>query len=219
MIKKGRKANVGGDLWIDSVGSYSGPSQITDVVYRGHGIYSLLDRKRGRIFTYDHEGNLLYIFGGLGTQKGTFNTPTAIEQWENGLLILDANRAEIYKFAPTEYGSLINEAVALRHDGDESQAVPLWARVLELDENNELANAGIGKAYLSAGDNATAMKYLKIGMNRDYYSIAFKRYRSELLRQYLGPVLTGTVVLICGIWLFSKLRQRRNFRRKGGEQA
>ena len=109
--------------------------------------------------------------------------------------------------------------MALRHDGDESQAVPLWARVLELDENNELANAGIGKAYLSAGDNATAMKYLKIGMNRDYYSIAFKRYRSELLRQYLGPVLTGTVVLICGIWLFSKLRQRRNFRRKGGEQA
>lgn len=219
VIKKGRKANVGGDLWIDSVVSYSGPSQITDVVYRGHGIYSLLDRKRGRIFTYDHEGNLLYIFGGLGTQKGTFNTPTAIEQWENGLLILDANRAEIYKFAPTEYGSLINEAVALRHDGDESQAVPLWARVLELDENNELANAGIGKAYLSAGDNATAMKYLKIGMNRDYYSIAFKRYRSELLRQYLGPVLTGTVVLICGIWLFGKLRQRRNFRRKGGEQA
>lgn len=216
VIKKGRNGNVGGDLWISSQGIYSGPSQITDVVYRGHGIYSLLDRKRGRIFTYDHEGNLLYIFGGLGTQKGTFNTPSAIEQWENGLLVLDANRAEIYKFAPTEYGSLINEAVALRHDGDESQAVSLWARVLELDENNELANSGIGKAYLSAGDNAKAMRYLKIGMNRDYYSIAFKRYRSEILREYLGPVLTVTLVLTAGFWLFSKFSGRRKTSTEGG---
>ena len=216
VIKKGRNANVGGDLWISTQGAYSGPSQITDVVYRGHGIYSLLDRKRGRIFTYDHEGNLLYIFGGLGTQKGTFNTPTAIEQWENGLLVLDANRAEIYKFAPTEYGSLINEAVALRHDGDESQAVSLWARVLELDENNELANSGIGKAYLSAGDNAAAMRYLKIGMNRDYYSIAFKRYRSEILRKYLGPVLTVTLVLTAGFWLITKFSGRRKMRAEGG---
>ena len=219
VIKKGRNANVGGDLWISSQGAYSGPSQITDVVYRGHGIYSLLDRKRGRIFTYDHEGNLLYIFGGLGTQKGTFNTPSAIEQWENGLLVLDANRAEIYKFAPTEYGSLINQAVALRHDGDESQAVSLWARVLELDENNELANSGIGKAYLSAGDNENAMRYLKIGMNRDYYSIAFKRYRSELLRKYLGPVLTVTLVLTGGFWLFSKFGGRRKQRTEGGMDA
>lgn len=219
VIKKGRNANVGGDLWINGQGAYSGPSQITDVVYRGHGIYSLLDRKRGRIFTYDHEGNLLYIFGGLGTQKGTFNTPTAIEQWENGLLILDANRAEIYKFAPTEYGSLINQAVALRHDGDESQAVSLWARVLELDENNELANSGIGKAYLSSGDNAMAMKYLKIGMNRDYYSIAFKRYRSELLRKYLGQVLTGTAVLLAGLWLFNKYRERRWINGEGGNRT
>lgn len=217
VIKKGKNGNVGGDIWNSSSGAYSGTSQITDVVYRGHGIYSLLDRKRGRIFTYDHEGNLLYIFGGLGTQEGTFNTPTAIEQWENGLLVLDANRGEIYKFSPTEYGSLINEAVALRHDGDESQAVDLWARVLELDENNELANSGIGKAYLSAGDNKTAMKYLKIGMNRDYYSIAFKRYRSELLRTYLAPALTGIVVLLVAMWILRKVRDAGWIGRKGGK--
>ena len=216
VIKEGRNEHVGGDLWIAGGGAYSGPSQITDVVYRGHGIYSLLDRKRGRIFTYDHEGNLLYIFGGLGTQAGTFNTPSAIEQWGDRLLVLDANRNEIYCFAPTEYGGLINEAVALRHDGDEALAVPLWERGLELDENNELANTGIGKAYLSAGDNEMAMKYLKLGMNREYYSVAFKRYRSQILRQYLGQVLTGLVVVSVGIWIFLKLRERNEYRKKGG---
>ena len=219
VIKKGRNKNVGGDLWISGYGTYGGPSQITDVVYRGHGIYSLLDRKRGRIFTYDHEGNLLYIFGGLGTQQGTFSTPAALEQWDGGLLVLDSTRGEIYRFAATEYGSLIDQAVALRHDGDEAQAVELWARVLEIDENNELANSGIGKAYLSAGDNKTAMKYLKLGMNRDYYSIAFRRYRSEILRQYLGPVLTGCVVLLAAVWVFRKIRSRSADKKEGGDPA
>ena len=71
VIKKGENANVGGDLVIANASSnYGGISTIVDVVYRDKGIYSLLDSKRGRIFTYDHEGNLLYIFGGLGVQAG-----------------------------------------------------------------------------------------------------------------------------------------------------
>ncbi len=209
VIKKGRNEHVGGDIWTAGSGQYAGASQITDVVYRENGIYSLLDRKRGRIFTYDHEGNLLYIFGGLGTQEGTFMTPVAIEQWGEELLVLDASSGTICRFSVTEYGSLINEAVALRYDGDEALAVPLWQRVLELDENNELANSGIGKAYLSAGDNKMAMKYLRLGMNREYYSVAFKRYRSELLKAYMGPVLTAIVVIALGVWLALRIVERR----------
>ena len=215
VIKKGENENVGGDLWIDGSGTYAGVSQITDIVYREDGIYSLLDRKRGRVFTYDHEGNLLYIFGGLGTQEGTFATPIAIEQWGDQLMVLDASRGEIYLFTATEYGSLINEAVGLRYDGDESQAVYLWQRVLELDENNELANTGIGKAYLSAGDNLTAMKYLKLGMNREYYSVAFKRYRNELLRKYMGTALTTIAVAVVAILVLKKLRLNAKYKMTG----
>lgn len=209
VIKKGENENVGGDLWVEGSGAYAGASQITDVVYRDDGIYSLLDRKRGRIFTYDHEGNLLYIFGGLGTQEGTFTTPVAIEQWGDQLLVLDASRAAIYLFAATEYGQLINQAVALRYGGDEALAVPLWERVLELDENNELANTGIGKAYLSAGDNVTAMEYLKKGMNREYYSVAFKRYRNDLLREHMGTTLTLAVVVFVAVKVIQTLRQHK----------
>lgn len=218
VIKKGRRGTVGGDVIVGGSGVYAGVSQITDVVYREDGIYSLLDRKRGRIFTYDHEGNLLYIFGGLGTQEGTFTTATAIEQWGEQLLVLDSAKAEIYVFSATEYGSLIDQAVALRYGGDEALAVPLWERVLELDENNELANSGIGKAYLSAGDNKAAMKYLKLGMNREYYSVAFKRYRNEVLKEYMGPVLTGIVIVIVLAWIVQKIRDRVDFPREGGKK-
>ena len=53
------------------------------------------------------------------------------------------------------------------------------------------------------------MKYLKLGMNRDYYSIAYKRYRNEVLKNNASYFLTGVVVLIIAIVLFRKYRKRR----------
>lgn len=209
VIKKGANANVGGDLIIEGAGDYAGASQFTDVVYRDNGIYSCLDRKRGRIFTYDHEGNLLYIFGGLGTQEGTFSLAAAVEDIGGRIAVLDATKACIICFEETEYGRLINEAVALRYDGDEAEAVTLWERVLELDENNELANTGIGKAYLTAGDYEKAMYYLELGMARDYYSIAFKRYRNQVLTDNASWFLTGLVVLLLAYYGFKGWKKRQ----------
>ena len=40
-----------------------GASNIVDIAHTKNGIYSVLDQKRSRIFTYDQEGNLLYING------------------------------------------------------------------------------------------------------------------------------------------------------------
>lgn len=208
VIQKGENSNVGGDIRTAVYGKYGGPSEIIDVVYREKGIYSLLDRKRGRIFTYDKEGNLLYVFGGLGSQEGTFTTPVAIEYIGDQIIVLDAYYGAILKFTATEYGKLINEAVGLRYDGDETEAIDKWEEVLRLDENNELANTGIGKAYLTAGDNKLAMKYLKLGMNRKYYSIAWKRYRNEILASNLSYILTGIILLII-VWNIYKRWRRK----------
>jgi DNA-binding beta-propeller fold protein YncE len=216
VIQKGQNENLGGDLIVGTHGTYSGPSEFTDVVYRGKGIYSLLDRKRGRIFTYDKEGNLLYIFGGLGTQEGTFNTPVAIEAVDDQIIVLDAYNGTILKFGETKYGELINDAVGLRYDGDETQAIEKWQGVLKLNENNELANSGIGKAYLTAGDNKTAMKYLKIAKNRKYYSIAWKRYRNEILTQSLGGIMTVVIVIILLVVIYKKFISKKFVKAKGG---
>lgn len=223
VIKKGVSENLGGDLSIDGTTDYSGPSQFTDVVYRESGIYSCLDRRRGRVFTYDHEGNLLYIFGGMGTQSGTFQMPVAIENVGSDLVVLDATNANVTYFKETEYGRLINQAVALRYDGDEAEAVALWQKVLELDENNELANTGIGKAYLTAGNYELAMKYLKLGMSRQYYSVAYKRYRNEIMTQNANVFMTILIVLIVVLIVYKQLKKRGVIkagkkRKKGGRQ-
>ncbi len=209
VIRKGSNGNLGGDLQISDTTDYAGPSQFTDVLYRENGIYSCLDRKRGRIFTYDHEGNLLYIFGGIGQAKGNFRYPVAIEKVGGDIIALDATKAEITYFKETRYGRLINEAVSLRFGGDESLAVPLWQQVLLLDENNELANTGIGKAYLTSGDYKQAMKYLKLGMARSYYSVAFKRYRNELLRRHANIILTALFLGALGIYAYPKIKKMK----------
>ena len=212
VIKKGENSNVGGDVDYGISGPYGGPSYISDVVVRDKGIYSILDTRRGRVFTYDHEGNLLYIFGGLGSQAGTFRIPVAVEVIGDRILVLDSQRAEILTFIETEYGNLINDAVALRYDGDETLAVEKWREVLKLNSNFELANIGIGKAYLTAGDNKNAMKYLKLGMSKTYYSIAFKRYRNDILKDNLGYLFTGAAVLIIAYNLY----KRKGLKNRGG---
>lgn len=217
VIQKGENKNVGGDIWNGGYSKYAGPSEITDVVYRDKGVYSLLDRKRGRIFTYDKEGNLLYIFGGLGSQEGTFTTPVAIEAIDDKIIVLDAYYGTILVFGETQYGDLINDAVSLRYDGDETEAIAKWQAVLKLDENNELANTGIGKAYLTAGDNEQAMKYLKLGMNRKYYSIAWKRYRNELLAQYMNIIMSAVIVLIVIIVIYRKWHRKKKRMKKSTE--
>ena len=209
---------LSGDLDWRLSGAYSGASRIVDVAVRNQGIYSILDSSRGRIFTYDHEGNLLYIFGGMGSQEGTFTTPVAIDTIGEQVLVLDSNKNLIDLFKPTAYGSLINQAVGLRYDGDEVQAVECWKEVLKLDSNFELAYTGIGKSYLAAGDNKEAMRCFKIGNNKQYYSIAWKRYRNEILKDHLNAILTLVIVLavLLVVWnkvLKKKVLQRRRERR------
>ncbi|MHB8130268.1 MAG: gluconolactonase [Mobilitalea sp.] len=217
VIKKNREGHLSGDLFWRMGSEYSGPSRIVDIVYRGSGIYSVVDMTRGRIFTYDHEGNLLYIFGGRGSQEGTFKNPVAIEIKDEQIYVLDSYRGEIMTFVETKYGSLINDAVSLRYDGDEASAVTIWKQVLKLDSNFELAYIGIGKSYLAAGENKKAMEYLKLGMDREYYSIAFKRYRDDILKDNLSIIFTAGAILIL-VFTTRKVIKKRKMKGAGEDE-
>ena len=53
-----------------------------------------------------------------------------------------------------------------------------------------------------------AMKYLKLGMSRDYYSVAYRRQRNSMLVQNAGYFLTGLLVLIIA-WRVVKIIKKR----------
>lgn len=198
---------LSGDRKPSTKGDYAGPSLIVDVVIRDRGIYSMLDSKRGRIFTYDSEGTLLYIFGGIGTQKGSFRIPSAIENLGENIWALDSGNSGILIYKPTEYGSWINQAIGYRYDGAEAKAVDCWKKVLKMDANFEPAHDGIGKSHLAAGDNKLAMECFEKGRNQAYYSIAFRRYRNEFLKANL-PVFMTVIILAGAAYVIWRRRKR-----------
>lgn len=192
-----------------------GESVFVDISVRPRGIYSILDSTHGRVYTYDSEGNLLYTFAGYGTILGMGNNPVSIEALGDSLMILDSGRGQIVFYEPTEYGSLINKAIAARYDGDDDLAVTYWERLLEIDEHFTLARSGIGMSLLKKGENASAMEYLRDSMNIRYYSVALRRYRNEVLQENWNNIVIGGVVLIAGIVAIVLLRKRN--KKEGGE--
>jgi tetratricopeptide (TPR) repeat protein len=197
-------------------GHLSGPSIFTCVTARSHGRYTVLDSVRGRIYTYDSEGNLLYAFAGTGNIVGMTRNPVAIEAVGESLLLLDGHRGQIIYFEETLYGYLINRAIKYRYDGELAQAVVKWRQLLDIDSHFMLAHSGIGQSLLAAGEHYRAMEYLRRGMNVRYYSVALRRHRNDVMQESLNYILTGGLVVALGFAGFKTSKRLR--KGKGGDE-
>ncbi|MFU1796636.1 YIP1 family protein [Paenibacillus azoreducens] len=198
-----------GDVGNLEGGSVTGSSIFVDVIADQGGMYSALDSKRGRIFTYDKDGNLLYEFGGLGSQQENFRTPVAIGMLGDRMLVVDKDNNRLAVFAPTTYGSLIRSAVTELSEGRTEQSTAAWRKVLQLNSNFDVAYIGIGKSLLKQGDNREAMTYFKLGNSREYYSEAFKRYRKEVVFEHFGGIVLVIAMTIAVVISAVKLANRK----------
>lgn len=201
-----------GDVRFRQFGSNAGPSKLTDIKVIGGGMYTVLDSYRGRLFTYNDEGELLYAFGGRGTQLGVFNTPVAVERIENKLVVLDRGKNNIVVFQPTRFGRTVQEAVTLHYNGNDNEAVELWREVLQLNSNYDIAYLGIGKSMLMKKQYKEAIEYFQLGMQREGYSLAYKRYRREIMQTHFDNVMGIVVSLVIAMIAFLFVKQWRKRR-------
>lgn len=200
-----------GDIGTLKTGTNPGSSIFIDVAADQAGMYSALDSKRGRIFTYDKDGNLLYVFGGLGSKQENFRTPSAIEIMDDQILVLDKDNGRLTAFEPTRYGSLIREAVISLYHGKTEQSTAAWEKVLQLNGNVEVAYLGIGKSLLKKGEYHEAMSYFKLGNNREYYSEAFKGYRKSIVLAHFGTIVfVVALAVVLGFALMKWNRRKVN---------
>ena len=190
-----------------------GPSRMVDIDVADSEIYSALDSKRGRIFTYNGDGHLMYVFGGLGNQLGQFVAPVAIARVGDDFLVLDKALGEITIFRTTAYGRTLNEAVRSYYRGDEEAAYKLYHETINMNANLEFAYSGIGKSLIRQGDYNEAMTYFKESMDQKGYSKAFLLYRKEVLRGYFPIIMTCIVSLVFITFIWRKVR-----RMKGGKK-
>lgn len=204
-----------GDLESNVFKSVLITTNFVDVHVDEYGIISGLDGERGRVFQYDQECDLLFVFGGIGDQVGTFRQPVAVESRDGRVYVLDAEKASITTFALTDFGATVLAAVRYYQDGLYDQAVAPWKEVLKRDGNYELAYIGIGKALMKTGDYREAMRNFKLGYDRAGYSKAFAEYRTMLLRSRFSLFVLPPIALALAGWILLRRRSRRARRPEG----
>ncbi|HHX02522.1 MAG TPA: DUF1282 family protein [Firmicutes bacterium] len=206
-----------GDIKEGTSSAIIGYSKLVDIIGRDHGMYSALDQLRGRVFTYDVNGHLLYVFGGVGPGIGLFTSPSSLTELDGRLLVLDSRGGNgITVFEPTAYAEAIHNATRYYSDGKYIEATEYWQQVMAMNPSFELAYTGVADAYLQLRDYKQAMHYFKLGNNREGYSAAFYRYRHGWVNEHFGTIMTSVLVFIFLVYTAKrrawvpKLRQRYN---------
>lgn len=195
LIKNGEYPPIG-DLSWDNAAGVSGASKFIDITALDNDTYFAIDRTRSRIFGYDYQGNLLYAFGSLGNKKGYFTYPTALEHMGSDLLILDSGSASVTVMGITQYGQLINDALALYKLGEYDQSATYWEEVLTQNGNYDLAYIGIGRSLLRQKEYKKAMEYFELKYDEDNYSKAFQLYRKEWIEEHIVWIVSIFFALI-----------------------
>ncbi len=195
LVRNGN-AYPSGDLVWGTAGGISGASMLIDVIAFANDTYACLDRARGRLFVYDFQGNMLCAFGNYGSVAGCFTFPTGMDNPdEETILVLD-RQGSVTEFSMTNYGRMINEALAEYKVGHYDESAEIWQEVLKYNGNNELAYVGIGRALLRNGQYKEAMEYFEVARDEVNYSKAFKHYREQVVEEYIGVAVVALAVLI-----------------------
>ncbi len=179
-----------------STAEISGPSKIIDAAVGPEGTWSIIDEKRQKIFTYDSEGNLLFVFGDKGLQFGNVSSIEGIVYQGDKILILDKTEDNITVFKRTEYGDILIEALKNQNERRYDMAVTDWTEILKRNNNFDAAYIGIGKAMYRDAEYETAMEYYQYAYDTANYSNAFREIRKEWVAKYIW-VIPIVVVAVC----------------------
>lgn len=197
-----------GELAYTVRGQFAGPSRIVDVYAGENGMFSILDANRGRVFTYDNTGMLLYIFGTYGDMGGALKNPRAIDKSGDLFLVLDGSKNTVTAYSPTAYARSFDRATAYHYQDEYELEAQEWRSILSLNGNSNIAYTGLGKAAFRTGRYEEAMEYFHKAGDRANYSKAFQYRRREIIADgfmWAVPVfLAALALLVVGV----KLKRR-----------
>ena len=179
-----------------------GASKIIDAACGPEGTWSIIDEKRSKVYTYDKDGNTLFIFGDKGIQTGNIDSIEAVVYQGDKILLLDKSKDCITVYRRTEYGDMLINALANQNARKYDMAIEDWTEILKRNNNYDSAYIGIGKALYRSGDYEEAMEYYKSAYETTNYSEAFKEVRKGIMTKWLLLLLVGLVVIVLLIGKF-----------------
>ena len=182
-------------------------SNLRNIAVAEDGRFAVLDSNYSRVFVYSADGNLMYEFGGRSQVEGKFSSPVGLTFMGEKILVVDLTHRSIEVFAPTLYGSLINDALEAQSRYAYDEAAVYWEQVLDINSTFFYANLGLGKHQLRNGEYEAAMDNFYAGGDRSYYSNAYanvsKAWMKENFALIVG-VIAAIIVLLIAVALFKK---------------
>lgn len=187
---------------------------IMDIEVDADGFLYALESAYGRIYLYDSECRLLTAFGGgMGDGKtlGTFTKVTDMALIQNGsqLLVADGVTNRITVFGLTDFGKKAKELIGLTLSGRYDEIGDGWKELLKDDNNFQPAYSGLARVSLNNGDYEDAMKYARMGYDRDTYAVAFEYVRKDFLNDNFAWIFAVVVVFIAALSAFLIVSSRK----------
>ncbi len=184
----------------------AGVSTIVDVAIGEEGMWSIIDQKRSKIYTYDDNGSLLFAFGDIGNMLGnvTKNGLAAITYQGSKMLVLDKQASKIVVYKRTEYGDILVDALRAENEQDFDLAISYWAEVLQRNSNFDAAYVGIGQAMYRNGEYEASLEQFEAAYDTDNWSKSYKEIRKEWMSDYFILLIVIIVAVIAAFVLFFK---------------
>ncbi len=162
---------------------------------------------QGYIYEYNNEGNMLFVFGGSDVGQQRIGLSTRVEAIQIGaddkIYVLDSEKAQIQIYEPTEFTSLLHEALFLFSKGRYTESKGPLSLVLQMNNLFDYANMAMGKALVQEEQYEEALHYSRLAKDFDGYSDAFWEIRNQWLKDYLVPM----VLIIVAILVIKKILQ------------
>ena len=193
-----------------STAEITGASKIIDAAIGPEETWSIIDEKRSKVYTYDSEGNLLFIFGDKGQQLGNISSIEAIAYLDNDILLLDKTSDSIAVFRRTEYGDLLLSAIRNTNERNYDTTIDYWTEILKRNNNFDTAYIGIGKSLYRSAEYEESLEYYKSAYDTKNYSESFKEIRKNWIAKYIALIPIIVIAIIVLLVLFNKYAAKLN---------
>ncbi len=202
-------------------GTKSEGNIFTDVAVSEDGFITMLDSNLCKIFEYDAEGNLTFVYAGMGKQMGMLYEPAGIAKLGDKTLVLDSHFGSVTVYELTQYGRVLHDGILLYDQGLYTEAEDYWNEILKANANCELAHIGLGKVYYQFGRYEDAINHFKIANDRMNYQDSYSLYRESVIADYFDVIMTVLVIIVIAaiVWrVFGKsIKKMIKERKQGGD--
>ena len=181
----------------------TGASKVVDVAVGPEKTWTIIDQNRSKAYTYDFDGNLLFIFGDTGQQIGNISTGglVGVAYQDEKMLLLDNSAKSFTPYRRTKYGDILIQALSHQNKRQYDVAVEDWTEILKRNANYDAAYIGIGQSLYRSGQYEESITYFKAAYDTSNYEQSYKEIRKEWISKWLLLIPLGIAAIAVG-WIF-----------------